>query len=183
MRVRKQAGVDVDVACRALEMLFCPRGEPPTTVVLVAGDGDFLSVAETCRRAGAKFVVAAFLQSANPALTEFADRFVALDGGGFFGEDGGGGGGDDDDDYLREGAGLQARGAAEELAENGGTPILRNDGRPAVNSVDAHIIGRITADILDHGQGGGAEEGVVDGLGPSEAGIGGVGLSADASPK
>ena len=48
-------------------------------LVLVAGDGDFLSLVETAKRLGAKVAVAAWRRSVHDDLVETADAFLALD--------------------------------------------------------------------------------------------------------
>ena len=94
VRCRRQAGVDVDVACRALqfvtEQLMSETSWQSSTwthaqqaaqpwLVLVAGDGDFLSLVETAKRLGAKVAVAAWRRSVHDDLVETADAFLALD--------------------------------------------------------------------------------------------------------
>jgi uncharacterized LabA/DUF88 family protein len=77
VRVRRQAGVDVDVACAALELVHAyGRG---VELVLVAGDGDFLPLVEAARRAGARVAVAAFAHSLSPALADAADAVYDMD--------------------------------------------------------------------------------------------------------
>ena len=95
VRCRRQAGVDVDVACRALQFITEQLMSETTSwqsstwthaqqaaqpwLVLVAGDGDFLSLVETAKRLGAKVAVAAWRRSVHDDLVETADAFLALD--------------------------------------------------------------------------------------------------------
>ena len=95
VRCRRQAGVDVDVACRALQFITEQLMRDQTDwhsstwthaqqsaqpwLVLVAGDGDFLSLVETAKRLGAKVAVAAWRRSVHDDLVETADAFLALD--------------------------------------------------------------------------------------------------------
>ena len=80
VRVRRQAGVDVDIACRALEMLYAhSASDGAPALLLVAGDGDFVPLARAAHRAGATLLVAAWSHSLSPDLEAAADGLVYLD--------------------------------------------------------------------------------------------------------
>lgn len=66
--VRRQAGVDVDIAARTLELALGTKA----TVVLASGDGDLASLVETLIRNGCKVFVAAFDKSLSPELADLA---------------------------------------------------------------------------------------------------------------
>ena len=95
VRVRRQAGVDVDIACRALEMLYShSASDGAPALLLVAGDGDFAPLARAVHRAGATLLVAAWSHSLSPDLEAAADGLVYLDSSFFIK----GPGADDDDE-------------------------------------------------------------------------------------
>ena len=92
---RPPGGVDVDVACRALQFITeqlmsetklavvdvdaRPAIGAACCVTFVAPAGDFLSLEETAKRLGAKVAVAAWRRSVHDDLVETADAFLALD--------------------------------------------------------------------------------------------------------
>lgn len=95
VRCRRQAGVDVDVACKALQFVTeelmsdragwqsstwsRPQRSAQPWLVLVAGDGDFCALLETAKHLGAKVAVAAWRRSVHEDLVANADAFLALD--------------------------------------------------------------------------------------------------------
>ncbi|KAJ1453376.1 hypothetical protein M885DRAFT_524582 [Pelagophyceae sp. CCMP2097] len=76
VRVVRQAGVDVDLAVRTLEIVY--RHGPGAAVVLVAGDGDFAPLADALERARCQLYVAAFEHSLSNELAVCAERSAGL---------------------------------------------------------------------------------------------------------
>jgi uncharacterized LabA/DUF88 family protein len=72
---RQQKGVDVQLAVDALEAALYQRVK---AVALVAGDADFIPLAEAVRRAGPHVLVLAFESSLSDELHAAADRFIPL---------------------------------------------------------------------------------------------------------
>ena len=70
---RRQAGVDVDLAVRTLELLLLKKAK---CVILVAGDGDFEALGEAVLRAGASFYLCAYAHSLSPNLGHLAQNNI-----------------------------------------------------------------------------------------------------------
>lgn len=76
--VRRQAGVDVDITARTLELVYA-NAAISATVVLVAGDGDLVPLAEALLRANCELYLLAFRHSVSHHLASLALEFFDLD--------------------------------------------------------------------------------------------------------
>lgn len=76
--VRRQAGVDVDITARTLELVYA-RAPMSAIVVLVAGDGDLAPLAEALLRANCELYLLAFRHSVSHQLASLAYDFFDLD--------------------------------------------------------------------------------------------------------
>jgi uncharacterized LabA/DUF88 family protein len=71
----KEKGLDVQIA---LDMNDLSRDVEPATMLLLAGDGDYLTLIPRVQARGWKFEIA-FYENAALSIRTLADRFIALE--------------------------------------------------------------------------------------------------------